>query len=124
MEKAKNRWSIKNPITIRDIIGFALCLFTSYFAFIKKWDNSQLREDKIRSEERIKQYETDFKLQHHYTDSIKQSNTEMKAVIKYQKDNPKIIEHKYETILNGVLNLPVDDKISFLSGRVSKKSNN
>lgn len=120
----KSKWDIRHPITLRDIIGFALFIFVSYFAFVKKWDNSQLREDKIRGEERIKQYEVDFKLQRHYTDSVKESNTAMKAVIEYQKENPKIIEKKYETILNGVFNLPVDDKIKFLSGRVSKKNNN
>lgn len=111
-------------VTIREIFVWGAFIIAAYFAFVKKWDNVQLREDKIRSEERIKEYQKDAKLQEHYTDSVKESNTAMKAVIEYQKDNPKIIEKKYETILNGVLSLPTDDKIRYFARRVSKKNSN
>lgn len=109
---------------IREIFIWGAFLISAYFAFIKKWDNSQLQEDKIRAEERIKSLEQIAKFQSHYSDSVKESNTAMKAVIEYQKNNPKIIEKKYVEVRNNVLNLSDDDKVLYLARRLSKKDSN
>lgn len=109
---------------IREIFIWFAFLISAYFAFVKKWDNSQLQEDKIRAEERIKSLEQSAKYWSHYSDSVKQSNAEMKAVIEYQKNNPKIIEKKYVEVRNNVLNLSSDNKVLYLARRLSKKDSN
>lgn len=118
MEKAKSRWTIKNPITIRDIIGFAICLFTSYFAFIKKWDNSRLQEDKIRSQERIKSLENNDKAKALLIDSMKTNTKVLEGVIEYQSKNPKLIIEKYDKVRNNILALSSDSSIKYLRNRI------
>ncbi len=48
---------MKGRITIREVIMFAICLFLSFFLFVKESNKSELEADKVRAEERIKMYE-------------------------------------------------------------------
>lgn len=111
-------------ISIRESILFSICLLLSYFVFIKKWDNVQLKEDKIRAEEKIKEYEVDSKIQHSITDSLKTKVQVIEGVIEYQKLNPKIIIKKYDKVRNNVNMLNIDESIGYLSARLSKESGN
>lgn len=115
---------MKNPVTIREVFIFIAFLISAYFAFIKKWDNVQLQEDKIRSEEKVKSLEQNDKAKALLIDSFKTNAKVLEGIVDYQKNNPKIIEKKYVEIRNDVLNLPVDDKIEYLARRLSKKNNN
>lgn len=103
---------------------FGACIILAFFLFFKKWDTNELREDKIRSEEKIKQYQKDALLQSAITDSIETKNKALEAVIAYQKENPKIIEKKYVEVRNNVLSLSSDDKLLYLARRLSKKDSN
>lgn len=112
---------MKKPIGIREVLAWVLFAVAVYFAVTDRWQNTDLQEDKIRAEEKVKFYEEDAKAVHVLADSFKVKSKIDSAIIEYQKNNPKIIEKKYVEVLNGVFNLPVDDKIGHLAGRVSKK---
>lgn len=115
---------MKNTITLREIILFSICLFLTFYSFNKKRDNEQIIEDKIRAEERIKQYQQESKLQYLISDSISQKNKSLEAIIEYQKKNPKIIIEKYDKIRNNINLLNADESISYLSNQLSKESDN
>lgn len=109
-------------ISIREVILFGVSLILAYFAFVKKWDNSQLQEGKVRAEERVKVLEREGTLQHLITDSLTMQVEVIKGVLEYQKENPKIIIQKYDKIRDNVNLLGADESISFLSDRLSKES--
>lgn len=115
---------MKKPIGIREVLAWVLFIIATYFAVTDRSQNVDLQEDKIRAEEKIKFYEKDAKAYHALADSFKMKSKIDSALIEYQKNNPKIIEKKYVEVLNGVFSLPVDDKIIYLTGRVSEKDNN
>lgn len=112
---------MKKPLGIREVLAWVLFIVAVYFSITDRWQNENLQEDKIRAEEKIKFYEKDAKAYHALADSFKVKTKIDSAIIEYQKNNPKIIERKYAEVLNGVFSLPVDDKIIYLTGRVSKK---
>lgn len=115
---------MKKPLAIREILAWVLFIVVTCVAVIDRSQNVDLQEDKIRAKEKIKFYEKDAKAYHALADSFKLKSKIDSALIEYQKNNPKIVEKKYVEVLNGVLTLPVDDKISYLSGWVSKKDSN
>lgn len=115
----------KNILIISGIVLFVLLLIGAYFLHKHHLNKeASLEEENIRSEERIKikQAENDkLKLN---LDSLKTDISTLSAVIDYQKNNPQIIREKYVEIRNNVVSYTVDDKIKYLSNRLSKKGNN
>lgn len=108
-------------VTIREVIMLGACLILAYFAFVKKWDNSQLQEDKIRAEEKIKVLETEKLHWHTVADSFKTEVSVTRGIIEYQKQNPKIIIEKYDKIISDVNMLYADGTIAYLSDRLSEE---
>lgn len=115
---------MKQSPSIREIFVWVAFLVSAYFAFVKKWDNVQLQEGKIRSEERIKTLEQNATTQAIITDSLESSVKAKEAVIEYQKKNPKIIIEKYDKVRNNVNVLNADESIRYLSTRLSKEGGN
>ncbi len=115
---------MKGRITIREIIMFGVCLFLSYFLYVKESNKAELEADKIRAEERIKMYEDAKLLQQQFTDSLLQQNNSLQAVLEYQKQNPKIIIEKYDKIRDNISVLNAGESISYLSGRLSQAGGN
>lgn len=103
---------------------FGGCLLLAYFTFVKKWDNSQLQEDKIRAEERVKILEVEKAGWHSLADSLKTQVAVTEGIVEYQKKNPAIIREKYEKIRSDVNLLTSDSAIGLLSIRLSKESGN
>lgn len=112
---------MKDTVSVREIIIWIAFLVSAYFAFQKKWDNSQLREDKIRSEEKIKNLVLNASNQSVVTDSIKFKAKSLEAIIEYQKNNPKIIIEKHDKIRDNVNVLNADESVRYLSVRLSKE---
>lgn len=109
-------------VTIREIFVWGAFIIAAYFAFVKKWDNVQLREDKIRSEERIKSLEQNDKAKALLIDSMKTNTKVLEGVIEYQSKNPKLIIEKYDKVRNNINVLNADESVSYLSDRLSKES--
>lgn len=112
---------MKEKISGREILLIALCLFLALYSFLKADDRDKLREEKARSEERIKQYQKEAKQQASITDSLKTKVSTYEGVIAYQKENPKIIIEKYDKARGKLNLLNTDDQIDFLSNRLSKE---
>lgn len=112
---------MKKKPALREIIIFIAFIFCAYFAFVKKWDNVKLREDKIRSEERIKSLEQNDKAKEVLIDSFKTNTKILEGVIEYQNKNPKLIIEKHDKIRNTVNVLNADRTIGYLSDRLSKE---
>lgn len=111
---------IKSP-SIREIIMFGLMLVLSFFLIVKKWNHSELEQDKARNEERIKIYEQNLVQQHHISDSLKLYTKELEKSL---KSDTIIIIKKYETIRNNINLLNAGQSISYLSKRLSQASSN
>lgn len=109
---------------IREIFIWAAFLISAYFAFIKKWDNVQLQEDKIRSEERIKSLEQNDKAKAVLIDSLKTNVKVLEGVVEYQNKNPKLIIEKYDKVRNNISVLNADKSIEYFSNRLSEESGN
>lgn len=107
---------------IREIILFGASLLLAFFLFTKNGDNTKLKEDKVRAEERVKEYEQIFKAQEKITDSLKIKASSLESIIEYQKKNPAIIIQKYDKAISNINLLDADQSISFLSNRLSKES--
>lgn len=116
--------SFLKTISLREIILFGLCLFVSYFAFVKKWDNIELEKDKIVAQEKVKQLEKEKVAQHLITDSLKSKVLVTEGIIEFQKQNPQIIIEKYDKIRDNLNLLSADESISYLSDRLSEEGGN
>lgn len=115
---------MKKPITLREIICFGAALLCAYFAFVKKYDNVTLQEDKIRAEEKVKYLEQRDSTKTQFIDSLKTNVKVLEGIVDYQKKNPKLIIEKHDKIRNNVNLLNADGSISYFSDRLSKESGN
>lgn len=114
---------IKTP-SVREVFVWVAFIVSAYFAFVKKWDNVQLQEDKIRSEERIKSLHTNDSVKQIIVDSLKLKTNSLEAVIKYQEKNPKLIIEKHDQIRSNISVLNADSSIGYFASRISKESGN
>lgn len=110
-----------NKVTLREILVWIAFLTCFYHAFVKKYDFTELEKGKARAEERIKIYQEQIDGYEKQKDSLKHKQDSLRKALEEHKKNPLIIEKKYYEIRKGVLTLPVDGKISYLSARVSAK---
>lgn len=115
----------KNRIIICFVILFAVLLLAGYFLNqYHRNKEANMKEENVRSEERIKLKEAELTRLVPKLDSLKSDISQMNAIIEYQKNNPQIIREKYVEIRNNVVKYNVDDKIKYLTNRLSKKDHN
>lgn len=111
--------SIKTHIIYCGVI--VILLFSGLFGYtVLSNRNQRDLEEKIRSDERAKQYELDAQKNHEIADSAKISAAKFEAVLEYKSKNPQIIIQKYDKIHDNVVGLSANNKVKFLAERLSK----
>ena len=79
---------------------------------------SKLEREFAKSEARVEAIEKEKAAEKHFSDSVLMQNAAQAAVIKYQKNNPLIIQQKYEKVSHNVAALDNDQSIVFYANRL------